>query len=113
MRYGATLYGVHKDDIAIRLNGKEARTYASQGQQRSLALAMKLAEGELAKAIGGEYPVFLLDDVLSELDGQRRAFILQALTDRQIIVTSCEPAYFGADTVQMLRVQEGKIIESK
>ncbi len=113
MRYGATLYGTHKDDIAIRLNDKEARIYASQGQQRSLALAMKLAEGELAKAIGGEYPVFLLDDVLSELDGQRRAFILQALTDRQIIVTSCEPAYFGADTVHMLHVQEGKIIGSE
>ncbi len=112
MRYGATLYGTHKDDIAIRLNDKVARTYASQGQQRSLALAMKLAEGELARDIGGEYPVFLLDDVLSELDGQRRSFILQALTDRQIIVTSCEPAHFGTDTVQMLQVREGKIIRS-
>lgn len=110
IRYGATLYGIHKDDIAIRLNEREAKAYASQGQQRSLALAMKLAEGEMAKCVGGEYPVFLLDDVLSELDGQRRAFILQALTGRQIIVTSCEPAYFGADTVQMLHVQEGRIL---
>lgn len=113
MRYGATLYGTHKDDIGIRLNEKEARTYASQGQQRSLALAMKLAEGELARDIGGEYPVFLLDDVLSELDGQRRSFILQALTDRQIIVTSCESAHFGTDTVQMLQVREGKIVGQK
>lgn len=110
IRYGATLYGIHKDDIAIRLNEREAKAYASQGQQRSLALAMKLAEGEMAKRVGGEYPVFLLDDVLSELDGQRRTFILQALTGRQIIVTSCEPAYFGADTVQMLHVREGKIL---
>ena len=110
IRYGATLYGIHKDDIVIRLNEREAKAYASQGQQRSLALAMKLAEGEMAKRVGGEYPVFLLDDVLSELDGQRRTFILQALTGRQIIVTSCEPAYFGADTVQMLHVREGKVL---
>lgn len=113
LRYGATLYGIHKDDISIRLNDREAKAYASQGQQRSLALAMKLAEGEMAKAVGGEYPVFLLDDVLSELDGQRREFILRSLTGRQIIVTACEPAYFGtgaADAVQMLHVQDGKIL---
>jgi len=113
VRYGATLYGIHKDDINIRLNDREARSYASQGQQRSLALAMKLAEGEMAKAVGGEYPVFLLDDVLSELDGQRREFILRSLTGRQIIVTSCEPAYFdtgAADAVRMLHVQDGTIL---
>ena len=113
IRYGATLYGIHKDDISIRLNDREARSYASQGQQRSLALAMKLAEGEMAKTVGGEYPVFLLDDVLSELDGQRREFILRSLIGRQIIVTSCEPAYFdteAADTVRMLHVQDGKIL---
>lgn len=113
VRYGATLYGIHKDDINIRLNDREARSYASQGQQRSLALAMKLAEGEMAKTVGGEYPVFLLDDVLSELDGQRREFILRSLTGRQIIVTSCEPAYFdtgAADAVRMLHVQDGTIL---
>lgn len=113
IRYGATLYGIHKDDISIRLNDREARSYASQGQQRSLALAMKLAEGEMAKTVGGEYPVFLLDDVLSELDGQRREFILRSLTGRQIIVTSCEPTYFytgAADAVRMLHVQDGKVL---
>lgn len=115
VRYGATLYGIHKDDISIRLNEREARSYASQGQQRSLALAMKLAEGEMAKTVGGEYPVFLLDDVLSELDGQRREFILRSLTGRQIIVTSCEPAYFdtgAADAVRLLHVQDGAILPS-
>ena len=91
---GSTLYGVHKDDIAVRLNGKDAKIYASQGQQRSLALSMKLAEGEMSKKISGEFPVFLLDDVLSELDCDRRAFILRNLTDRQLIVTSCEPDIF-------------------
>lgn len=87
---GATLYGVHKDDITICLNGKNTRLYASQGQQRSLALAMKLAEGELCRADCGEYPVFLLDDVFSELDSIRRRNLLREIADRQVIITSCE-----------------------
>lgn len=88
---GTTLYGIHKDDIRLTLNEREAKLYASQGQQRSLVLALKLAEGEIAGKIGGEVPVFLLDDVFSELDERRRAFMLEMLTGRQIIVTSCEP----------------------
>lgn len=88
---GTTLYGIHKDDMHLTLNDREAKLYASQGQQRSLVLALKLAEGEIAGRIGGEVPVFLLDDVFSELDERRRAFMLEMLTGRQIIVTSCEP----------------------
>ena len=72
------------------INGKEARSYGSQGQQRSLALAMKLAEGELSKKETGEYPVFLLDDILSELDATRKAYILSGIRDRQVILTACE-----------------------
>ena len=108
---GATLYGVHKDDIAVRLNGKDAKTYASQGQQRSLALSMKLAEGEMSKRIGGEYPVFLLDDVLSELDGDRRAFVLGSLSGRQLIVTSCEPDIFRSmgGNARLIEIKDGRI----
>ncbi len=87
---GATAYGIHKDDIEIMLNGKSARLYASQGQQRSLAIALKLAEGEICKTDCGEYPVFLLDDVLSELDGKRRAFLQNEMNSRQVIMTTCE-----------------------
>ena len=87
---GATLYGVHKDDFEVRLNGKEARLYCSQGQQRSLALAFKLAEGELCREDCGEYPVFLFDDVLSELDGGRRRYLLEQIKDKQVILTTCE-----------------------
>lgn len=89
---GSTLWGPHKDDIHITLNGKEARLFASQGQQRSIALSMKLAEGEFSRRVSGEYPVFLLDDVFSELDESRRRFIMDKLKGRQIIVTSCEPS---------------------
>lgn len=93
---GTTLYGIHKDDIRLTLNDREAKLYASQGQQRSLILALKLAEGGIAGKIGGETPVFLLDDVFSELDERRRAYMLEMLTGRQIIVTSCEPEVIPA-----------------
>ena len=83
---GSTLYGTHKDDILINLNGKNTRLYSSQGQQRSLALAMKLAEGEICKMDCGEYPVFLFDDVFSELDSGRRKNLLREITDRQVII---------------------------
>ena len=78
------------------INGREAKLYASQGQQRSVALSLKLAEAEIANKLGGEYPVILLDDVFSELDEKRRKYILDILSadegeKRQIIITSCEP----------------------
>lgn len=88
---GSTLWGIHRDDLEIELNGKYARIFASQGQQRSIALAMKMAEGEISRSLtGGEYPVFLFDDVLSELDAGRRAYLLGEIRDRQVIMTSCE-----------------------
>ncbi len=88
---GSTLYGVHKDDLDIYLNDKRARVYASQGQQRSLSLAMKLAEGEICREEYGDYPVFLFDDVFSELDETRRDYLRLQTTGKQVIITSCEP----------------------
>lgn len=87
---GTTLVGAHKDDFEIELSGNSARMFASQGQQRSLALALKLAEGEIIKKECGEYPVFLLDDVLSELDNARRAYLIEEIRDKQVIMTTCE-----------------------
>ena len=86
---GVTLFGVHKDDISIILNGKEARSFASQGQQRTIALAMKIAEGEISKEISGSYPVFLFDDILSELDDKRKDYLISGMGERQVIITSC------------------------
>ena len=94
---GSTLYGAHKDDIDLRINGREARDYGSQGQQRSFALAMKLAEGDITEKEFGEYPVFLLDDVLSELDGKRREYLLRNITGRQVIMTGCDMNEKAAD----------------
>ena len=87
---GATLYGSHKDDIIIRLDGRDARLYASQGQQRSLALSMKLGEGQISRSETGDEPVYLFDDVLSELDPRRQLFLLSKLRS-QVIMTACTP----------------------
>lgn len=112
---GITLFGIQKDDIRLLLNGKEIRLYGSQGQQRSMVLAIKLAEGAIstrcAALHGGESPVYLLDDVFSELDSRRRAFLLEELGERQIIVTSCEPDVITArDSVHFCHVTEGTVV---
>lgn len=107
---GGTLYGIHRDDIKITLNGRPARLYASQGQQRSLALAMKLAEGWMsAREFGGEMPVFLFDDVLSELDTHRREYLVSEMVGRQVIMTACDPdaADFGTSRVRHIHVNHG------
>jgi len=94
----STLWGIHKDDLDICLDGNRARIFASQGQQRSLSLALKLAEGEIIRReCGGDYPVFLFDDVLSELDRERRAYLLSNIKDKQVIMTCCEDIGIGAD----------------
>ncbi len=85
-----SLYGAHRDDFSILLNGKSAKDFASQGQGRSIALALKLAEGELLYQKEKEYPVFLLDDIFSELDEERKCYIMQGLKDRQVILTTCD-----------------------
>ena len=103
---GSTLWGIHKDDIEIEINGKSARAFASQGQQRSLALAMKLAEGEVCASVTGEKPVFLFDDVFSELDFSRRAYLSGKIHGRQVIITTCEPS--GSVGGKMIRVENGK-----
>ena len=109
---GTSLYGPHRDDLDIDINGNAARSFASQGQQRSIVLSMKLAEGEVIKQLFGEYPVFLFDDVLSELDRSRRKYVVEGLSDRQVIITSCEGEDIidGAQTV--IEVSGGKYVST-
>ena len=93
--------------MEISLNGNRARIFASQGQQRSLSLALKLAEGEIIKdECGGDYPVFLFDDVLSELDRGRREYLLSSLLDKQVILTCCESNNINAD--RLISVKNGR-----
>lgn len=87
---GNCLSGPHKDDIYIEINGKNARNFASQGQTRTAALALKFAEREIMFSDCGEYPLMLLDDVLSELDAKRQEFLLNSAGGGQVIITCCE-----------------------
>ena len=84
------LSGPHKDDLGVEIGGRDARTWASQGQTRTAALALKLAERELLRNAAGEYPVLLLDDVLSELDPVRQAYVLREIDGGQRFLTCCE-----------------------
>ena len=105
---GVTLYGPHRDDLEIFINGASARSFASQGQQRSVVLALKIAEGEVCREIVGEYPVYLFDDVLSELDEKRKSYVLSRLTDKQIIITSCERDALSTPADLTIEVEGGK-----
>ena len=109
---GQSLYGIHRDDIEISINSKPARYYASQGQQRSVVLSLKLAEGEVNREICGEYPVFLFDDVLSELDERRKKYILEGIGERQIIITSCEADETVSFADNVIEVKGGSYVSS-
>lgn len=109
---GSSLYGPHRDDLIININGKSARIFASQGQQRSVVLSMKLAEGEIIKELFSEYPVFLFDDVLSELDRERREFVLKGMGKMQVIITSCSGEEIIDCAASVTEVKEGKYVPS-
>ena len=104
------LTGAHKDDLYITIDGKSAREFASQGQARTAALSLKLAEREIFLAETGEYPVLLLDDVLSELDSRRRDFVLNRIGGGQTLITCCEDEEIAEKTGgKVLTVQNGVI----
>ena len=90
------LSGPHKDDLAVEIDGNPAKNYASQGQTRTAALSLKLAAREIFQQDTGEYPVLLLDDVLSELDPRRQEFVLNRIRGGQVFITCCEDDRLGA-----------------
>ena len=87
---GLCLSGPHKDDFLVEVNGRSARQFCSQGQVRTAALALKLADREIHRSAVGEYPVMLLDDVLSELDPKRQEYVLNRISGGQVFITCCE-----------------------
>ena len=88
------LTGPHKDDFTITLSGIDLKAYGSQGQTRTAAISLKLAQRELMRREFGEEPVLLLDDVLSELDEKRQDFVLNQIHSGQVFITCCEPGRF-------------------
>ncbi|MBR0040221.1 MAG: DNA replication/repair protein RecF [Oscillospiraceae bacterium] len=104
------LTGAHKDDLEILINGRSARAFASQGQTRTAALSVKLAEREIFLDETGEYPILLLDDVLSELDDARQAFVLNRIGGGQTLITCCEDEGISNRTGgKVLVVEKGRI----
>lgn len=110
---GTSLIGPHRDEVSLTINDTPAREYGSQGQQRTLVLALKLAELELLEAVIGEPPLLLLDDVLAELDLQRQDHLLNAIGDRvQTIITTTHLGSFDSqwlNSARIFQVENGKI----
>jgi len=104
---GATQHGVHRDDLVFRLNGEYLRLMGSQGQQRTAVLSLKLAEGEICREKTGEYPVFLLDDVFSELDAGRRDYLRRRSEGKQFLITSCEEDLRAGSGERVIRAERG------
>ena len=101
LRAKSCLSGPHKDELAVEINGECAKAYASQGQTRTAALALKLAARDIFRQETGEWPVLLLDDVLSELDLRRQEFVLNRITSGQVFITCCEEE-------KLARLREGR-----
>ena len=102
------LTGPHKDDFTVSLNGIDLKSYGSQGQTRTSAISLKLAQRELMGREWGEEPVLLLDDVLSELDPGRQDFVLNQIVSGQVFITCCEPGRF-TKLGKTIEIQQGKV----
>ena len=105
---GQCLTGPHKDDFDVSLSGINLKTYGSQGQTRTAAISLKLAQRELMGREWGEEPVLLLDDVLSELDQSRQDFVLNQIVSGQVFITCCEPGRFTR-LGKTIEIQNGKV----
>ena len=106
---GQCLTGPHRDDFDVQLSGLSVKTYGSQGQTRTAAISLKLAQRELMRRESGEEPVLLLDDVLSELDPGRQDFVLNQIHSGQVFITCCEPERF-TKLGQTIKIRKGQII---
>lgn len=109
LRRGVSTVGPHRDELELSLNGLPARTHASQGEQRSVALALRLASHEVVRRRTDTPPVLLLDDVFSELDVDRSAALLASLPAGQTVLTSATELPAGADPGLVLRVRDGVV----
>ena len=114
---GTTIVGPHRDEVEFTINNTPARQYGSQGQQRTLVLALKLAELKLIEDVIGEPPLLLLDDVLAELDLSRQNQLLDAIQDRfQTLITTTHLGSFDAQWInasQILEVKAGQLVEQE
>ena len=111
IRRGTSTVGPHRDDIELLINGLPARTHASQGEQRTLALAMRLAVHRMATEEFGSPPVLILDDVLSELDPGRAAALLRHFPEGQVLITTAGYLPEAAHPDRIVRIQQGAVVQ--
>jgi DNA replication and repair protein RecF len=113
VRAGATILGPHRDELLVQLDGVSAAAFASRAQQRTIAVALRLAEARFLRERRGDSPVLLLDDVLSELDAHRRAAVLAAVADyEQVLITATDLDRFSPDFLTraaLFRVAAGSV----
>lgn len=106
LQRGITTRGIHRDDLNIKINGIDLRSFGSQGQKRSAAISLKLSEIRLVHEMKGEYPIVLLDDIFSELDKQRQVMLLDSIAHTQTFVTAAEDIDIPLKTVKF-EVKQG------
>ncbi len=105
------LVGPHKDDVFSFINGRNTRQFASQGQSRTVSLSLKLAQRSLFHTDTNEWPVLILDDVLSELDHKRQSFVLERIKGGQIFVTGCEIPFHDHNSSKHFYISQGKCVK--
>lgn len=113
LSYGATLVGPHRDDLLLSVNGHDVSSLGSRGQQRTVALSLKLAEADFMCERTHHYPIILLDDVMSELDRHRRRQVMEMVKQsRQVLVTATDEYVFDPEVLaqaNLLRVSQGAV----
>lgn len=113
IEFASSLFGIQRDDIKITIGGYDTRVFCSQGQQRTAAMALKIALADFVQNVKGEYPVLLLDDIMSELDQNRRHYLWQKIENKQVLITCTEAdEYVKNDNIKILRVKNGAVEEA-
>lgn len=112
IEYASSLFGIQRDDIKITVSGHDTRIFSSQGQQRTAALSLKIAQADFIQSVKNEYPILLLDDIMSELDKKRRSYLWNKIRDKQVLITCTDIDDFEiSDKVKKIRVKNGKVLE--
>lgn len=114
VKLGLSLYGIHRDDFDLQVNGTDLRQFGSQGQQRSAVLSLKLSQSELIEQQTGERALILLDDIMSELDQDRRSFLLSSLGEQQVIITCTDREVYPSNgDVRYYEIKDGTCREAE
>ena len=112
LKYRESIFGPHRDDIDFKINGNDLKLFGSQGQQKTAVLVLKIAEVELFYNEMGEYPVLLLDDIMSELDSIRQDYVLSKLQKMQIFITCTDREKFvNAKNGRFIKIEKGSVLE--